>query len=146
AQANPGPTPSRADVLAALRTRHMLTAPLGTLDYMAPEQLTRSVEQDSRIDVYAIGAVLYEMLCGEVPYDARTADEMRGKHRARDMISLADRLPDLHRGVAEVVATALAVEPAARFPTTAALASALRALQFPPTEAPLAEPAQQRTH
>jgi serine/threonine protein kinase len=49
---------------------------LGTLFYMAPEQADLKAVPDARWDVYALGALLYQMLCGEVPYRTRENEEL----------------------------------------------------------------------
>ena len=45
---------------------------LGSPKYMAPEQLFGSADVDARADVWSIGAILYEMLCGRPPFDLPT--------------------------------------------------------------------------
>ena len=104
----------------------MLTMVTGSPAYMAPEQASNLEGFDARADVYAMGAVTYQLLSGRLPYDV-------------DSPTAARQRPDLPpppigaelglRGqVDDVLARALAVRPADRFATCADLAAALREL------------------
>ena len=73
---------------------------LGTVQYMAPEQMVQSKTVDHRADIYSMGVVLYEMLTGEIPAGAFEPPS----HRA----AIDSRLD-------EVVMRALASDPAKRY-------------------------------
>lgn len=60
--------------------------PLGTLEFMAPEQVRGGREADTRTDVWALGVVLYQQLCGALPFDSRTL-RSGGIYAAAQMIS-----------------------------------------------------------
>ena len=54
----------------------------GTISYMSPEQLDREATIDDRSDVYSLGAVLYEILCGQTVFDGERMDELAEKVRS----------------------------------------------------------------
>ncbi len=100
---------------------------LGTPHYMAPEQGEGKVDPDHRVDVYALGCILFEMLTGELPFTGRTSVEVMYKH-----VHEAPRTPSRVRpdgGISPaldaVVLRALAKNRDKRFPSTLALANAL---------------------
>lgn len=63
--------------------------PLGTLEFMAPEQVRGGRDTDTRTDVWALGVVLYQLLCGSLPFDSRTL-RSGGIYAAAQMISEAE--------------------------------------------------------
>jgi serine/threonine-protein kinase len=98
---------------------------LGTVSYMAPEQLQNPALVDARADIYALGAVLYECLAGVPPHPGDTVEQIlarRAKHAPRRLAELRDELP---RGLDEVVRRALAHHPSDRFRSAADFAAAL---------------------
>jgi eukaryotic-like serine/threonine-protein kinase len=106
---------------------------LGTPQYMAPEQAMAEREIDARADVYALGAVLYEMLSGEPPFTGPTAQAVVARvmtDRPRSLTAFRETVPQ-HVEVA--VMTALAKLPADRFTTAAEFASALAPMLAPTT-------------
>ncbi len=100
---------------------------LGTPHYMAPEQGVGHIESDHRIDVYALGCLLYEMLTGSVPFTGRTAVEVMYKH-VHEPVRPPSRVRT-HAGISHaldaVVLRALAKDRDRRYPSTAAMAAAL---------------------
>ncbi|HEX9165767.1 MAG TPA: protein kinase [Gemmatimonadales bacterium] len=97
---------------------------VGTPQYMSPEQATGGHAIDGRADVYAVGAVLYEMLAGEPPFTGPTAQAIM----ARSLTEVPRPLTasrDVNPQVDAVVRRALAKSPADRQPSAAALAEAL---------------------
>jgi eukaryotic-like serine/threonine-protein kinase len=103
---------------------------LGTPVYMAPEQAARDSVVDHRADVYAVGALLFEMLAGE-PAFAGTYQQIVLEKFARDAPSLAQRCPAAPPALVRLVARCLARDPAERPQTAEALLSELRALVAP---------------
>jgi serine/threonine protein kinase len=108
---------------------------LGTLFYMAPEQSDLKAVPDARWDVYALGALLYQMLCGDPPFrtvesEARLRDAPNMEARValyRELVRTEPR-PTAHRRVggvdpalAEIVDRCLALDPQRRFPNAQAV-------------------------
>lgn len=105
---------------------------LGTPGYMAPEQFTDPARADGRADVYSMAVVLFEMLSGRRPFEAKTFPELMEKVTTTRAPSLTSLAPHVPRELAGAVDRALARDPDARFPTARAFAQALRgALGWP---------------
>jgi serine/threonine-protein kinase len=106
-------------------TRTGLT--LGTPQYMAPEQAAGERALDARVDVYALGAVVHEMLVGEPPF----AEESRQVALQRILLeppaTLTTRRADVSTTLDSAVRRALAKRSGERFPTAGAFAAALAA-------------------
>ncbi len=98
---------------------------VGTPQYMSPEQASGSQKVDGRADVYALGAVLYEMLTGEPPFTGATAHAIIARQLVDAPRAIRTVRPSVPEFVDRAVQMALAKAPADRFPTPAAFATAL---------------------
>jgi serine/threonine-protein kinase len=108
---------------------------LGTPHYMSPEQAMGERDITPRSDIYALGAVLYEMLTGEPPFTGHTAQAVVARvltESPRPMIPQRHTIP---RHVEAAVVTALEKLPADRFATAAEFADALRDKSYTTTAA-----------
>jgi eukaryotic-like serine/threonine-protein kinase len=110
---------------------------IGTVQYMAPEQL-EGRDADARTDVFAFGAVLYEMLSGSKAFPGATQASVVAAILDREPASLAALLPSAPPALDRVVMRCLAKDPDERWQSTADLASELRWI-----EATLGQPAPQ---
>ncbi|MGH7341252.1 MAG: protein kinase domain-containing protein, partial [Candidatus Rokuibacteriota bacterium] len=97
---------------------------LGTAGYMAPEQV-RGLDADHRADLFAFGAVLYEMLTGQRAFRGETPMDVMMAVAREDVPSLVATRPDLPATLARIVERCLEKNPAARFQSTRDLAFAL---------------------
>ena len=99
---------------------------LGTSNYIAPEQASGQ-PVDAHSDVYALGAVLYELLAGEVPFPGESFVAVAMKHMHEPAPNLLDVRGDVPLRVAAAVDRALEKDPEQRFPTMDAFAAELDA-------------------
>jgi serine/threonine protein kinase/WD40 repeat protein len=101
---------------------------MGTVDYMAPEQGNNSHEVDIRADIYALGATLYKLLCGQAPFADKKYDAPMAK-----LMAVATETPapldthrkDLPKGLSKLVARLLSKKPGQRPDTPMELAALL---------------------
>ncbi|MGC5284959.1 protein kinase domain-containing protein [Micromonospora sp. DT231] len=100
---------------------------VGTALYMAPEQISKN-EIGPAIDIYALGAVAYHCLAGRPPHQGENALAVALRHLEEEPAPLPEGIP---AAVRRLVATAMAKEPARRFPTAATLATAAQTLAGP---------------
>jgi serine/threonine-protein kinase len=98
---------------------------LGTVDYMAPEQVLDAHRVDIRADLYSLGCTFYEMLTGKPPFPDGSPIEKLGCHRSKEPPPLQERRPDVPAPVVEVVNKLLAKKPALRYQTPGELSGVL---------------------
>src|SRR6185369_10660592 len=115
---------------------------LGTPHYMSPEQAMGEREITARSDVYALGAVLYEMLTGDPPFTGSTAQAIVARVVTESPRPLLPQRHTIPRQVEAAVLTALEKLPADRFASAAEFAAALRDPSYATTaRVPVAEAA-----
>ncbi|MCK6548233.1 serine/threonine protein kinase, partial [Myxococcota bacterium] len=114
---------------AKIRARRTATGILrGKIAYVSPEQYLGQ-RGDRRVDVYALGVVLFELLSGRRPFAGDEASVIR-EVMSSDAPNLATFVPGIDVRIASIVALALARKPEQRVPTAGALADALERLNI----------------
>jgi serine/threonine-protein kinase len=116
---------------------------IGTPAYTSPEQAAADPNVDHRTDIYSIGVLAYEVLTGRPPFVDLSPQSILSAHVTQTPVPVAKHRTDLPRGLADVVMTCLAKDPADRYQHAEELGAVLASLETPtqgatPTRAPLA--------
>jgi len=82
---------------------------IGTPEYMAPEQIENPGLVDARADIFSLGAILYEMVTGELAFDAEEVDDVVQLVLEGQYVPVLERRPDLHPHLADIVSRLLAL-------------------------------------
>jgi serine/threonine protein kinase len=115
---------------------------VGTPAYMSPEQARGDLDIDGRSDLYAVGAIIFQMLSGKLPYESTTPLGLAMKHITDPVPSINQVRPDLPPTFNRLIETAMAKDRMQRFQTGQELSSALgdategKALSSPPASPP----------
>ena len=115
---------------------------IGTPAYMSPEQTQGKHELDGRSDIYALGVILFEMLTGDVPYQADTPIAVAVKHVMEPVPRILEFNRSLPSGFDRVITTSMAKNPEQRYENGKDMAAALREAT---TEVSLATPSEAPT-
>ncbi|OGO65490.1 MAG: hypothetical protein A2Z45_02805 [Chloroflexi bacterium RBG_19FT_COMBO_55_16] len=105
---------------------------VGTPAYMSPEQARGDGELDNRSDIYALGAILFEMLTGKQPYQATTPMGVVLKHLSDPVPRLREVKADLPDDYEAIIAKAMAKERTQRFSSVAEMAGSLETIARQP--------------
>jgi eukaryotic-like serine/threonine-protein kinase len=98
---------------------------VGTAAYLAPEQ-ARGEEATPSSDVYSLGVVLYQFLCGRLPYEGASLAELAVRQQSEQPLHPSSYSDDVPQAVGDAVLVALASDPGQRFAASGELADALR--------------------
>jgi len=104
---------------------------MGKLGYVAPEQASLEKRWDHRVDIFAAGIILYELLTKQKPFPKATDVESLIQARKARVVPPTAIDPRLPKEIDHVLETALAYDPDDRFPDARAFADALVDLLFP---------------
>ena len=108
-----------------LTTMTRTGALMGTPHYMSPEQ-TQGERVDIRSDIYSLGIVLYQMLTGQLPFEANTPFEVMRQHVDQRPETVRRLRSDIPRAVERIVSRCLEKDPEGRYATPGELARALQ--------------------
>ena len=100
---------------------------VGTPAFLAPEQV-RGEKLDHRVDIYALGLIMYRMLCGQLPFKAKTVVQMLRKQLSEEPRPPSDVAPDalIPKYAEEIVLRALCKDPDERYSTMDEMQVAVR--------------------
>ncbi len=115
-------------------TANSVVGVMGTLSYIAPEQITSAEEVTPAVDMYALGVVTYQMLTGQLPFTGDNPGALLLAHLQKPAPDPRHILPNLPDGAAIAILTALSKDPDARFKTAEAFVNMLKAARVNPAQ------------
>lgn len=101
----------------------------GTPYYISPEQVRGEVNVDQRADIYSLGATLYHMLTGRVPFEGKDPNDVMRAHLKQAIVSPDHVNPKLSADVSEVIEMMMAKRPEERHQNVTDLLEDLRAVR-----------------
>lgn len=101
----------------------------GSIHYMSPEQCKKSKDVDLRSDIYSFGAVLFEMVTGEVPFTGGI-HQIITQHLNDSVPDVYEKNPDAPPGIQKVIERAMKKKPGQRFQDTGEFLKALRKIGY----------------
>ena len=116
-----------AKCLDGISTHTQIGFVVGTPLYMSPEQALGRDTVDARADLYAFGAMLFQLLTGAPPYEGKTSQEIVGRHLSDPVPDASVRNPRVPAWLTAVIRRCMAKDPADRFPSAGHVMEALRA-------------------
>jgi eukaryotic-like serine/threonine-protein kinase len=111
---------------------------IGTPAFMSPEQSAGDRDVDGRSDLYSLGIVAYQMLCGELPFNATNTPALLVKHLSERPVPVEQRASNIPPDLARAVMLCLEKNPDDRFPSAQAFVTALDSGNVPNLPAPRA--------
>jgi serine/threonine-protein kinase len=96
------------------------TPAMGTPDYMAPEQV-KGKRGDARTDIYSLGAILYEMVTGAVPFEGANPFLIMNARLSGDPVAPRQRVTEIPPEVEEIILHAMSRNPHERYPNADAM-------------------------
>jgi serine/threonine-protein kinase len=105
---------------------------VGSLAYMAPEQLRGHADPDPRSDIYSAAAILYEIVTGKKPFDYPNRLSLMVAQVQRDPIRPSEIDPAISPQLEEVILTAMAKDPKQRYQSAAEFLTAISGAEEPP--------------
>jgi len=115
---------ARGDVLADMSVTQTGSA-VGSPHYISPEQARGAQDVDIRADIYSLGATLFHMLTGKVPFEGSSAAVVLAKHLNEPLPDLAELRPELKPNTIRIVKKMMAKDREQRFQTPDELVDAL---------------------
>ena len=113
-------------------TRTMTSKTIGSVHYIAPEQARGGVI-DGKADIYSVGVMLYEMLTGQLPFEADNAVSvaiMQMQNEPKPLRELNDKIPE---GIEQITLRAMRKEPKQRFATAKEMLEAIEMFRRDPS-------------